>query len=305
MALTETSIVQRERENNFGFAIPAPDVVWIANQLRTRGRVDRAYLGVRLEPVSAADSIVLSDSDQRPGRKAIAPRSDATPELATQIAVDSDEASTAFIQEGAILSEVLAGTPAAEAGLLPGDGIIALDGQPIRSALDLTDRLDRIPARTTIALSVIRSRGSRQQRISLSLRTASRPELRRLAAPGSPAAIPVSASLPSTVPNAITASLRMTTPASPTKAASAPDSLTRRVNEPQLILPRAVVERLEQLERRLQAPSLSPLLTHARPVTRIAKVVPRSQSITTPSSHTAPAAFPHQFRHLIHARCRN
>jgi len=253
MALTDTMPVQLERDNDFGFAIPARDVLWVADQLRTHGRVDRAYLGVRLEPGSAAgfpvQSLTKAEAKFEPG------------------SVES---------EGATLHEVLAGTPAAAAGLQPGDSIVALDGWPIRSIHDLTDKLDRIPARTTILLSVIRGLGPGQQRISLTLRTASRPDPPQLASPA-----PVSASIPerSTVPVAVTATLAVTTPASslissPTMdtgpsrpsgvAFTLPASKSSLQNRPsphppaiqpnelQLTLPRAVAERLEQLERRLE-----------------------------------------------------
>ena len=118
------------------------------------------------------------------------PASDTIPsETASQTAgpsIPEPDETSAIADEGAILREVLTGTPASQAGLRPGDGIIELDGQPIRSAHDLTDRLDRIPARATILLIVVRDRGPRQQRISLSLRTASRPEALQRAERGSP-----------------------------------------------------------------------------------------------------------------------
>ncbi len=38
-----------DRDTDFGFAIPTRDVLWVAEQLRAHGHVDRAYLGVRLE----------------------------------------------------------------------------------------------------------------------------------------------------------------------------------------------------------------------------------------------------------------
>jgi len=175
LAPAEALMVRPERDTDFGFAIPTRDVLWVANQLRTHGRVDRAYLGVRLEPVSAKGLIALSESDpgSRPG--AIDPRSEAMPTASASVVGEPDEAAVSA-QEGAILRDVLTGTPAADAGLQPGDGIVALDGQPIRSAPDLTDRLDRIPARTTVLLDVVRGRGPRRLRLSLSLRTASRPD---------------------------------------------------------------------------------------------------------------------------------
>ena len=38
-----------DRDTDFGFAIPTRDALWVADQLRAHGQVDRAYLGVRLE----------------------------------------------------------------------------------------------------------------------------------------------------------------------------------------------------------------------------------------------------------------
>ena len=37
------------------FAIPAGVALWVADQLRTQGCVDRAYLGVRIDPGATAD----------------------------------------------------------------------------------------------------------------------------------------------------------------------------------------------------------------------------------------------------------
>jgi S1-C subfamily serine protease len=246
LALTDPMPVHLERDNDFGFAITARDVLWIADQLRAHGRVDRAYLGVRLEPGSAARFPTGPEAKFEPG------------------SVES---------EGATLQEILAGTPAAAAGLKPGDSIVALDGRPIRSTLDLTDKLDRIPAQTTIRLRVIRGLGPAQRQISLTLRTASRPDPPQLASPA-----PGSASIPtpqrSTVAVAVTATSAVTTPAAPTIEARpprssgvafalpafpstlqgrpSPPSPVIQPNELQLTLPRAVAERLEQLERRLE-----------------------------------------------------
>jgi len=245
----ETPMVRLEQDADFGFAIPARDGLWVADQLRARGRVDRAYLGVRLEPVSATGSTALSEAEPGAEPGAINSRSDARPAASASIAVEPDRA-VASAQEGAILREVLAGTPAAEAGLQPGDGIVALDGAPIRSGLDLTDRLDRIPARTTVLLGVVRGRGPRRQRMSLSLRTASRPDSPGFARPVSTASIPAPTSPRSTSHEAAAVSLTVT--ADTVTSPSAPGSSVSRPNELRLTLPRAVVERLEQLEHRLE-----------------------------------------------------
>jgi len=180
-----------------------------------------------------------------------------------------------------VLVEVLAGTPAAESGLRTGDRIVSVDGRPIQSAHDLTDRLDRIPARTTIQLGVIRGPAPRRERIFLSLRTASRPTRRQLAQldpampPQAPAStgtsaptapVTVMAAPAATPPGATATSLaRQGAPANPASLSnspppdnaplverSPPPAPELRPNDLRLTLPRAVVERLEQLERRLE-----------------------------------------------------
>ena len=153
LAIPATAKDRAERDNDFGFALAVRDVLWVADQLRARGHVDRAYLGVRLEPVAAAATLRQQ------------------PEADSHPVPDVDA-----LLEGALLLEVMAGTPAALAGLRAGDVIVAVDGQPVRSSPDLTDRLDRLPAQSMIRLDVVRGRGPQRQQMTLALRTSSRTE---------------------------------------------------------------------------------------------------------------------------------
>jgi len=267
---------EAEQDNDFGFAISAGDALWVADQLRAYGRVDRAYLGVRLEE-SANDLPTASFQAATSPERVFTERQDLVPKTALGPASDQRAES----HEGAVLAEVLAGTPAAGSGLSAGDRIVSVDGRPIQSAHDLTDRLDRIPARTTIQIGVIRGLGRRQERIFLSLRTASRPTQQQLAqldrARSEPAPALTGTSTPIT-PVTITAASATSTPAaratthtshgaparSASLASSTPAENARlvdrsaapapelRPNDLRLTLPRAVVERLEQLERRLE-----------------------------------------------------
>jgi S1-C subfamily serine protease len=62
-----------EHDHDLGFAIPARDALWIAEQLRTQGRVDRAYLGVRIDPGATTDSpgaVLYGVLDDSPARHA-------------------------------------------------------------------------------------------------------------------------------------------------------------------------------------------------------------------------------------------
>jgi serine protease Do/serine protease DegQ len=63
--------------------------------------------------------------------------------------------------EGAQIAEVLAGSPAAGAGLRKGDVVTALNGRPVRGSAELRARLGVVPAGDTVELQV--RRGSESQ----------------------------------------------------------------------------------------------------------------------------------------------
>ncbi|SIN90158.1 serine protease Do [Sulfurivirga caldicuralii] len=85
------------------FAIPIEIAMNVANQLMTKGKVERGFLGVTIQEVSSdlAESFGMS----RP--------------------------------YGALVAEVGKGTPAEKAGIRPGDIIIEYNGQPINKSSDL------------------------------------------------------------------------------------------------------------------------------------------------------------------------
>ncbi|APW61933.1 S1C family serine protease [Paludisphaera borealis] len=193
-----------ERGNDLGFAVPADHALWIAAQLRDLGQVDRAYLGVRLESDSA---------------------------LATS-------------PEGAALRDVLPDTPAARGGLRIGDLIVSFDDQPTRTALDLTERLDRTPARKAVRLEIVRGGGAKPERKVVWVETANRPDVPRPAPPTAVVVTPTAAATPA----APTSPKHLRAPVGPTRAEELP-----------LTLPPAVADRLDRLERRLN------LLEHPEP----------------------------------------
>ncbi|HZW31069.1 MAG TPA: trypsin-like peptidase domain-containing protein, partial [Isosphaeraceae bacterium] len=211
-----------EQEAAFGFAIPTWDALWVADQLRTHGRVDRAYLGVRLEAMAkgAGPLVALEPpAAPAPGPGSISGRPEVAPE-ATKVPAGPEAVPAAAVGEGARLRAVLAGTPAAAAGLQPGDRIVAVDGRAIRSPHDLLDRLDRIPARSTIRLSILRGDRPGLRPIEVSLQTTSRPSppvVSRGAAPPAAESGPVRASVPVT-PTAARSSPPAPTPSDPDPA---------------------------------------------------------------------------------------
>src|SRR4051812_16591750 len=60
--------------------------------------------------------------------------------------------------EGARIAEVQASSPGAQAGLKPGDIVVALNGRPVRSAPELRARLGVVPVGETVDLRVLRGK---------------------------------------------------------------------------------------------------------------------------------------------------
>jgi S1-C subfamily serine protease len=174
---------ERERDHDLGFAIPAGDALWVADQLRTQGRVDRAYLGVRIDPGAA-----VADPP------------------------------------GAVLLGVLSDSPADQAGLQGGDRIVTLNGHSIESSGDLTDELDRTLAGAEVTLDILR--GSRTEHCTV--RTVSRPP-----APSKATSEPGPEPAPAPAP--------------------APATPAAKADDLRQTLPREIIDRLDRLERRLDA----------------------------------------------------
>jgi serine protease Do len=110
------------------FAVPSDVVMEVFEQLRTTGRVQRGWLGVSIQPV--------------------------TQELARSFKLDE--------ARGTLVAAVEQGSPAARAGVLPGDIILAFAGQPLASEGDLPLRVGRTAPGTRVPLELWR-RGERRQ----------------------------------------------------------------------------------------------------------------------------------------------
>ncbi|MBM3946731.1 MAG: PDZ domain-containing protein [SAR202 cluster bacterium] len=106
-----------------GFAIPAAVVEPTVASLIERGRVIRAYLGV--------ENVALS------------------PSVARQLGIEQTE--------GIFLRRVLAGTPAGRAGLQPGDVMLKLGGELVRSDAEFRRALWRYRPGDTIVVEFLRN----------------------------------------------------------------------------------------------------------------------------------------------------
>ena len=113
-----------------GFAVPSNMAHAVMEQLIRFGKVKRGRLGISMK--------------------------DLTPELARTLGVTAEE--------GAVIAEVQNDSPAAHAGLQPGDVVVAIDGRPVRSAAELRARLGVMPVGEEVALKVLRGAQTRTLR---------------------------------------------------------------------------------------------------------------------------------------------
>ncbi len=110
-----------------GFAVPINMARSVMQQLIAHGEVKRGRLGVQVD--------------------------DLTPDIAEALHID--------VPGGAVISRVEPGSPARQAGLQPGDVIIAIDDAPVQNSSDLRNRVGLTPVGQTIRLTILRN-GSQQ-----------------------------------------------------------------------------------------------------------------------------------------------
>jgi len=111
-----------QQYSGVGFAVPINVAREILPQLRSTGHVVRGWLGVQIQ------------------------------------GVDEDLAKSLKMKEarGAIVSDVTADSPAAKAGLEPGDVVLSVDGKPIEDSGDLSRRIATLSPDTGVDLDVLR-----------------------------------------------------------------------------------------------------------------------------------------------------
>jgi serine protease Do len=116
-----------------GFAIPINLAKELLPQLREKGKVTRGWLGVYIQKV--------------------------TPEIAESLGLEA--------ARGALVADVMDGTPAADAGVEVGDVITEFDGQPIDDSNELPTIVARTPVGKTTTLKIIR--GGDTQTLSVTI----------------------------------------------------------------------------------------------------------------------------------------
>ena len=105
-----------------GFAIPINMARMVMERLITEGKVTRGYLGVKLQPLD--------------------------PELAARLGVKD--------QNGALVTDVMEGTPAAEAGMKPGDLVIEYNGKKVNDYRTLRLMVSQTKPNTKTTFKVLR-----------------------------------------------------------------------------------------------------------------------------------------------------
>ncbi|MEN9222581.1 MAG: HhoA/HhoB/HtrA family serine endopeptidase [Thermostichus sp. BF3_bins_97] len=123
-----TAIFQRAQ--SVGFSIPINRAMEIADQLISNGRVDHAFLGIRM--------ITLN------------------PDIVERLNQDPARPTTLTVEEGVLIGQVIPGSPAEQIGLQEGDVITEINGQTIRDAEQVQQLVEATGVGNALTLRVIR-----------------------------------------------------------------------------------------------------------------------------------------------------
>jgi serine protease Do len=116
-----------------GFDIPGATAKMVVAQLKEHGQVNRGWLGVQIQPVTAgiAESLGMKKA------------------------------------EGAMVDEPQAGSPAAKAAIESGDVITAVDGSPVKDARELARTIGMMAPNSSVKLEILRKGESKTLTITL------------------------------------------------------------------------------------------------------------------------------------------
>lgn len=122
---------------NVGFAIAIDSALPVIQEIIDEPAEERAWLGVLvadIEPTTAAELELPTDT------------------------------------EGALITEIVRGAPAAEAGIEPGDVITSIEGEDITRAQDLTETLIDYEPGTTVLVEIVNADGRDTVQVTLAQR---------------------------------------------------------------------------------------------------------------------------------------
>jgi Trypsin-like serine proteases, typically periplasmic, contain C-terminal PDZ domain len=120
------------------FAIPASTVEQVVASLKDKGSVTRGFIGVQMQPV--------------------------TKEIAEAIGLKEPK--------GALVADTVKGSPAEKAGVKTGDTIVAVDGETIKEAKDLSRKVAQVAPGKSLTLTLYRDGKER----TVTLEVASQPK---------------------------------------------------------------------------------------------------------------------------------
>ena len=126
-----------------GFAIPINSAQVVADQLVQNGKVDHPYLGVQML--------------------------DITPEMKQQVNGDPNAPVKLTVDQGVLLMEIVANSPAQKAGLKSGDVITKVNNQAIANSTEVRRAVEKSKIGTNLTLEVIR--GSQTQNVAVPVGT--------------------------------------------------------------------------------------------------------------------------------------
>ncbi len=118
-----------------GFAIPSNLVKQVTGQLRTAGHVTRGFLGVETQPITAA--------------------------IAPELGLSKGA-------KGALVASISPDSPAAKAGLQPGDVLTSVDGHPVGNPHELAQVVADLKPGQSAALQLVRDGSTKSMDVTLS-----------------------------------------------------------------------------------------------------------------------------------------
>ncbi|MBD1933466.1 MULTISPECIES: HhoA/HhoB/HtrA family serine endopeptidase [Cyanophyceae] len=138
-----TAIIQGAQ--GLGFSIPINTAQRIANQLVTTGKVEHPYLGVQMTTL--------------------------TPDVRQQINEDANSGLSVDADRGVLVLRVMRNSPAAKAGLRPGDVIQKINGQAIANSESVQQQVEKTQVGSNLQLELRRN----GQNLNVPIQTAALP----------------------------------------------------------------------------------------------------------------------------------